>query len=284
MTAQIEIVSPVKAENGIEFYVSNDGSEAGVSISGLARLCGVDRRSIQLLIDGVGASKPTFQSLQFLADKVFNLRCEGSNGAKIIDSYAASQIIKYYAFDSRHATEVAKNSLDKFLEIGFASWVKKVTGFSDSMNHYSLNETLNALLADVRSTNQNVESLTKEVKSWRTVKTVADNHMKGLNVLFEEIELAELEKEDADYILAPANERTWSVTEWLAEEKGILAGGLERGKMLGLGRAIAETYKTLRQQPIKRGYRIINGNQAKVAVYSKEDFPILGVTFTKFMA
>jgi hypothetical protein len=281
MNTQIETVKPIVAENGIEFYVSNDGTEAGVSIRGLARLCGVSTSTISEAF-GKNASE-TIKSL--LGE---DFRCsanfEAANGAKIINSEAAAKIIKYYAYESKAANDTAKHSLSKFLEMGFTSWVKKVTGFSDSMNHYSLNETLNALLADVRSTNQNVESLTKEVKSWRTVKTVADNHMKGLNVLFEEIELAELEKEDADYILAPANERTWSVTEWLAQEKGILAGGLERGKMLGLGRAIAETYKTLRQQPIKRGYRIINGNQAKVAVYSKEDFPILGVTFTKFMA
>ena len=282
MNAQIETVKPIVAENGIEFYVSNDGTEAGVSIAGLSRLCGISRGYLSEMFSGVSKTLP--ESLKPFADEIFHQSLTGVRGARIVTARVAAQFIKHYATDAKTPTEIAKRSLDKFLEMGFTSWVKKVTGFSDSMSHHSLNETLNALLADVRSTNQNVESLTKEVKSWRTVKTVADNHMKGLNVLFEEIELAELEKEDSDYILAPANERTWSVTEWLAQEKGILAGGLERGKMLGLGRAIAETYKTLRQQPIKRGYRIINGNQAKVAVYSKEDFPILGVTFTKFMA
>ncbi|MCA2594056.1 MAG: hypothetical protein IM526_02695 [Microcystis sp. M38BS1] len=282
MTTQIETLKPVTAENGIEFYVNSDGTEAGVSIAGLARLCGVSRGLLSEMFSGVTRTLP--EALKPIQEDIFLKSHEGIKGAKIVTAKVATQVIKYYACESKAANATARHSLDKFLEIGFTSWVKKVTGFSDSINHYSLNETLNALLADVRSTNQNVESLTKEVKSWRTVKTVADNHMKGLNVLFEEIELAELEKEDSDYILAPANERTWSVTEWLAQEKGILAGGLERGKMLGLGRAIAETYKTLRQQPIKRGYRIINGNQAKVAVYSKEDFPILSVTFTKFMA
>lgn len=278
----LETVKPVIAENGIEFYVSNDGNEAGVSIAGLSRLCGVSRGYLSEMFSGV--SKPLPESLKHLAEEIFHPSLVGVKGAKIVTSKVATQFIKYYAVDAKTTNDTAKHSLNKFLEIGFTTWVKKVTGFSEALDHYNLNKTLNELLADVRSTNQHVEALTKEVKSWRTVKTVADNRLKGLNVLLEEIELSELEREDSDYILAPENERTWSITEWLAEEKGILAGGLEKGRMLGLGRAIAENYKSLRQTPIKRGYRIINGNQAKVAVYTKDEFPILEMAFIRFMA
>jgi hypothetical protein len=75
--------------------------------------------------------------------------------------------------------------------------------------------------------------------------------------------------------------QTWSLTEWLREFKGVT---LDSGKMKGLGRSVAETYKSMTQEPIIKDYRIVNGNQAKVSVYRKQDFPILSVAFTKFMA
>ncbi|QIW88493.1 hypothetical protein [Pseudanabaena phage PA-SR01] len=273
MTTQIEIVKPIIAENGIEFYISNDGEKSGVSISGLARLCGVLENSVRYIVNSVRKEQPS-KALESFSGELFHLTMSSEQQAKIITAEAAAEIIFYYAFESNASNDTAKFTAKKFLTMGMHNWIKKITSFDCNSDIKSLTATVNSL---VRS----VDSLTHEVKSWRVVKRVADESMNGVNLLIKEIEKSEADKLEEDYILAPADLQTWSLTEWLREFKGVT---LDSNKMKGLGRAVAETYKSMTQEPIIKDYRIVNGNQAKVSVYRKQDFPILSVAFTKFMA
>ena len=270
---QTEIVKPVVDENGIEFYVSKDGTQTGVSISGLARLCGVAENSIRNIVNTVRKEKPS-KALESFTGNILHLAMSSEQQAKIITTEAASHIIFYYAFESSVANETAKFTAKQFATMGMHNWVKQVTGFAEENDIRSLTATVNSLVTSV-------DSLTQEVKSWRTVKRVADESMNGVTLLIKEIEKSEADRLDDEYILAPADVQTWSLTEWLKEFKGVT---LDSNKMKGLGRAVAETYKSMTQEPIMKDYRIVNSNQAKVAVYSKKDFPILSVAFTKFMA
>ena len=266
----IEIVKPI-IEDGIEFYVSSDGSEVGVSISGLSRLCGVDRKTIQTLL---AAKKTASKTSEALPDELFNLRLEGVNGAKIINSKAATQIIKYYAYESKAANDVAKFSLNKFIDIGFVSWVKQITGFAVTNNNHMLTTTINELY-------RNMQILTAEMKEWRTVRKVADDHMEGVNILIEEI------NKNEEFNQSDSDERTYTMAEWLAEHKGITE--LSHSDAIKIGRSVAQTYKSLRQYKPRqmaryyRSRRTNKPNSKRLAVYTQQDFPILEVAYNEFL-
>ena len=85
----VELVKP-QVIDGIEFYVSNDGKSTGVSISGVSRLCGVARQTIQGVMS---AGKLPGKSLEGSDSLGFSTQLEGSDGAKIINSEAVVKII-----------------------------------------------------------------------------------------------------------------------------------------------------------------------------------------------
>ncbi len=266
----IEIVKPIIAENGIEFYVSSDGSEVGVSIRGLARLCGTSVSSIS----EVFGKNPTDSMKALLGE---DYKCSGIcgvNNAKIINSRAATKLIKYYAYDSKFNNNTAKFSLEKFLDIGFNTWVKQVTGFCMPDNNHMLTATINELY-------HNMQILTAEMREWRTVRRVADDHMEGVNLLIEEINRNE------EYKQLENDERTYTMAEWLAEHKGVTE--LSRGDAIKIGRSVAQTYKSLRQYKPRqmsryyRSRRTNKPNSKRLAVYTQEDFPILEVAYNEFL-
>lgn len=268
-----EIIKPYTDDNGIEFYISKDGDKSGISIVGLSRLCGVTEAAIRNIVNNVVRKESTPRALKDFSGDIFHLSMTSEQQAKIITTEAAAAMIFYYAYESTSANETAKFTAKKFATLGLHNWIKQVTGFAEDSDIRSLTTTVNSLVTSV-------DSLTQEVKSWRTVKRVADESMNGVTLLIKEIEKSEADRLEEEYILAPADIQTWSLTEWLAEFKGVK---LDSNKMKGFGRAVAETYKAMTQEPIMKDYRIVNGNQAKVAVYSKKDFPILTVSFTKFV-
>lgn len=268
-----ESVSPVIAENGVEFYISNDGSKSGVSQAGLARLCGVTEVSIRRLVGGARLSS-TSKALESFTGDVFHLDLTSDQQAKIITAEAATRIISYYAFNSNAANETAKFTLMKFATQGMHNWIKEISRFSADSDDKSLTTTMNALISSVNA-------LTAEVKDWKTVRRVADNRMGGINILVDEIVKREAEKED---IFNPkelaGNIPNWSLAEWLLEFRGTT---LSKGKMSGLGRMTCETYKSLKQKDPLKDYRIVNGNKSLVSVYTRDDFAILQVAYSKYI-
>lgn len=88
------ILTPTTVDE-IEFYVSNDGSQVELSISGLARLCGIDRAAISKTVNSTtseGVSKTTPKWLEPLMNKVFMPGVSGINGAKIIDHKTSQKL------------------------------------------------------------------------------------------------------------------------------------------------------------------------------------------------
>ena len=153
-------------------------------------------------------------------------------------------------------------------------WIKEIYKFSANSDHNSLNETMKALMSSVNA-------LTEEVKDWKTVRRVADSRMGGINILVDQIVKQEASKEDIFNPRQIAGDiPNWSLAEWLAEFRGAT---LSRGKMSGLGRMTSETYKSLRQQDPLKDYRDVNGNKSLVSVYTRDDFAILQVAYSKFV-
>jgi hypothetical protein len=267
-----EIVSPVIAENGVEFYISNDGTRSGISQVGLARLCGVDERSIRRVLGGARL-KSNSKVLESFEGNVFHSDMTSEQQAKIVTTEAATEVIFHYAFKSTVANETAQFSAMKFAKQGMHNWIKEISKFSANSDNNSLNETMNTLISSVNA-------LTKEVRDWKTVKRVADSRMDGINILVDEIVRREAEKED---IFTPkelaGDIPNWSLAEWLLEFRGTT---LSKGKMSGLGRMTCETYKSLKQKDPLKDYRIVNGNKSLVSVYTKDDFAILQVAYSKF--
>lgn len=166
-----EIVKPIEV-NGIEFYVSKDGKQTGLSQIGLARLCGITEsplrrvlveivdyldHSIQLRDDEIttlsAASQYILSSLVNTSDVRPYLDITSSNQAKVVNAKFASAMIEYYAFEAKNKTEIALFSFRKFANIGIESWIKEVTNFVETSDTSallaSMASTLNLLASDV---------------------------------------------------------------------------------------------------------------------------------------
>ena len=270
-----EIVAPAISENGVEFYISNDGTKSGVSQVGLSRLCGVSETTLRRLLKGTAPSTTTTQKgLDFFEGNVYHTELTSEQQAKIVTTEAATEIIFYYGYEADTTNEVAKFSAKKFAKQGMHNWIKEISKFSANSDEKSLSTTINDLVSSVKE-------LTNEVKSWKTVKRVADTRMGGINILVEEIVRQEAEKEDI-FVARQIEGQvpTWSLAEWLLEFRGTT---LSKGKMSGLGRMTCETYKTLKQKDPLKDYRIVNGNKSLVSVYTRDDFAILQVAYSKYI-
>jgi hypothetical protein len=132
----IQILPPVKSSDGITFYISADAERAGISISGLERLIGINTNSglfsplrnrlLHEMSEGeVRENIPVW--LKPVWGNVFDTLVQGSDGAKIITQEAAVAIITYYAIEKKSPT--AMHSLAQFAQIGFCTWVKQITKY-----------------------------------------------------------------------------------------------------------------------------------------------------------
>ncbi|TYQ30571.1 hypothetical protein [Pseudanabaena sp. UWO310] len=88
----IEIVKPVIVDN-VEFYVSADGTQSGVSQSGLARLCGVGENAIRKIIVNDPRTKTPSKALESFVGNVFHLALSSDRGAKFVTTEAATEIV-----------------------------------------------------------------------------------------------------------------------------------------------------------------------------------------------
>jgi len=134
-----------EVRNGVEFFVSNDGSEVGMSALGLSVLCGVHSTAIDGLVKAYkNLSKLPSAKLEALRDKGYNIRAvpaadvEGGRGkdTNFIPAELCAVIIRYYAFESKNVTTSVKTkaeyAFDQFSTIGIKTWILQITGFKSS--------------------------------------------------------------------------------------------------------------------------------------------------------
>jgi hypothetical protein len=253
----------------IEFYVSNDGLITGLSISGLARLCGVDRKAIGNLLNAAeneGGSKTIVKWLESFTDKVFVPGVIGSNGAKIVDCKAAARVIRYYAYESLNKTEIAKHSYDKFAEIGIETWVKTITGLSEE-------DKLDKLYGLITNLYTKIDNMEASTVRYNNIRTTSIKLYPGLDYIHSEIE-------DGYLLESNINTNPFTLTEWLVS-KGITLDNSRKHKLALL---VSETYKTIVQkeprkvkkknEPGKPGCQLVNG-------FIDEEVPILEIALKK---
>lgn len=251
--------------DGIEFYVSSDGTQTGVSIAGLARLCGVSYGTMHKTL--LNLQKPAIayeppKSLEPLLGEVFHLSLEGEKGATIVKDSAAARIVRYYAYDSKAANTTAQFSLDKFLEKGFNTWVKEVVGYNESGDIVGLMSTMQEVLGELKE-------LRIETKEYKSIKKTSETTMPGLDALMKELAYP-------DKTLAPGEKKV-NLAEWLQESKGIV--DMEKSAKFRFAYLVSATYKSI----TKRDPSFEN-RPTRTMVFAPIEFPILQIAFNKLMA
>jgi len=113
--------------DGVEFYTDAAG-KSGISQTGLAKLCGVNKSSISRLMKEI-KTHPTSDFLKDLLDKGFrvaDLSTKTPSGLILCSSELSVAVIMHYASTGKKEAIFA---LTKFAAIGFNSWVQSLTGW-----------------------------------------------------------------------------------------------------------------------------------------------------------
>ena len=269
----IEKVRPVTVD-GIEFYVTNDGKEAGVSISGLARLCGVSQQTISELIkiiqgEATGRSIP--KSLEPFTGRAFNLQAESFNGAKILVSEMVVGSLEYYAFESRVANDTAKTAYRYFANKGFIKTVCDMTGFEEPKKEPDVNAEI---LAEIL----------KEVRELKQFKNIAVEHVTERNI-------TKISYPNLDWFLDDCIK-----SNLLHDGKYITIKSFIKSKKLNpthglkirLGQLVAETYKTTTgKEPtkitIKKSKEEGGGYEQNISAYPSEYINLIEMCWRKLI-
>jgi hypothetical protein len=263
-----------KEVDGIEFYVSADGTQSGMSISGLARLCGISRHGIHDLLQKIqlndGASKKPSEALKSLWGKDLYLQVEADKNAQVIPADVCAAVIEYYAFESKAANNTAKFSFRKFSSKGMDLWIKEVTGYQKDQLPES--KEILSILKEVLLEVGELKQISKEYKNLRgrTVKTFP-----ALDKTLEEFAI---EGES----LPEENPQNYTLTEWVhLTKRGITLDNSTKHRFALL---VSETYKSVTGNEPKKEHRQDKETKKRnnsVSVYSYTEFPILQLAWNK---
>lgn len=273
------IVTPTIVDD-IEFYLTNDGKEAGVSIAGLVRLVGIPRMTIVDLVTKLerrnGFTPP--KCLESLLCNVFDLTVQGHRGAKIIKSEAVVRLIEYYAFEANVTTDQARNSFRKFAQLGFIVWVKHITGYVEKAIEPTNAELLAAfqqLVSEVKETKE----ITREYKQLRNATVTI---IPGVDKMLEDYMEMDLQN------TLPTVDGKIALFQWVKLNHGCT---LDNTTMHKLAHLVSGAYKSATgKEPVKsRVVKSIDKTtgrkkyQNNTCVYSEEEFPILEMAWNKLM-
>ena len=116
----VNLLKPVsgKAEDSTaEFYTVEETGDSGLSQTGLATLCGVSRQAII-----------TLEKTLVTSEEIPDIKVNGKPVGNIRIYTAAFCAATIQHYDDQE-NEVAKYSIDQFLELGINQWIQSVTGW-----------------------------------------------------------------------------------------------------------------------------------------------------------
>lgn len=262
-----------KEVDGIEFYVSIDGKQSGMSISGLARLCGITRPSLQDLLQKIhlgDAGKKTSETLKALCSKNLYLQVDADKNAQVIAADICASVIEYYAFESKAANDTAKFSFRKFASKGMDLWIKEVTGYKE--NQIPDSKEILSLLQQLLV---KVDSLEKDSKEYRNLRGRSVQVFPALDKTLEEFAIE-------GECLPEENPQNYTLTEWVQlTKKGI---SLDNSTKHRFALLVSETYKSVTGNEPKKEHRQDKTTKKRnnsVSVYSYIEFPILQLAWNK---
>lgn len=230
-STQIERIKP-QVINGIEFYVSADGSTAGCSRPGIAALCGIAATSMAAFIDDNSRGRPPGKhvpkSLQALLQQPYYPQLVGIRSAPILKEEVCIAIIEYYAFHSPNKNDVAAHSYRKFAAMGWHKWVLEITGHKP----YGSSELSPALAGAIY---EELKLLRQDVKQLINIERIAQESHPQLSTLVNEYGKGVFD-------IPPGLPEPFTYGQWAHITK------LDKAKLsdLALRRRVAELVKALR--------------------------------------
>jgi len=262
-----------KEVDGIEFYVSIDGIQSGMSESGLARLCGVNRYAIQNLIKRINdpANKELPKTLEPFTGKALEMQeTANKDQAKVISSDLCAAIVEYYAFESKAANDTAKFSFRKFASKGMDLWIKEVTGYQ--INQIPDSKEIVSLLQQLLI---KVDGLEKDSKEYKNLRGRSVQVFPALDKTLEEF-VVEGES------LSEVDPQNYTLTEWINKTKrGVVLDNSAKHRFALL---VSETYKSVTGKEPKKEHRQHKETKKRtnsVSVYSYTELPILQLAWNK---
>lgn len=275
-----EIIVPTTSPEGIVFYVSADGSKTGVSIRGLERLIGkkgglggmFNSSRSRLYSDmalGVHHYKPS-KWLEPAWGKVFDCTTQGSDGAKIVTQEAAVAIITYEAVEK--SNKVAAHSLSLFTQIGFNTWVKQITNYSEDGKYDKLIGMVQMLMDDVKEMKVKVDRLDR-------LDGTATQIYPGLKQINDSVSADETRRLLAD-------QKFYTAKEWLQLQRIELS----RPQLHRFALLVAETYRSLTHREPEKKYVYQTSKTGKSSTksegngYRLVDFHILESAYAKMQS
>lgn len=130
-----------EVRDGIEFFVSNDGDEAGMSQLGLAVFNGVAESTLRALATSFSNSgklpSETLEALRFKGLQIVDVPGLPGKPVKFIPAELCEAITFYYAFEAQRVSpevrDHARKSYRKFAAIGIKTWILEVTGYTPNL-------------------------------------------------------------------------------------------------------------------------------------------------------
>ena len=119
----------------VEFFTIEATGESGMSESGLARLCSIDRKAVSNFIRNMGGNKNQFFDAETAPSQYSRVRPKGLTSEErsyishlsFISASVCADVIAHYAFHSRHKTNEALFVYQKFAKIGISTWIQQIT-------------------------------------------------------------------------------------------------------------------------------------------------------------
>ena len=295
ITTMSEIVKPIEV-NGIEFYVSKDGKQIGLSQVGLSRLVGINEAPLRRILAEIVShlDRPSQSrdnevvalsaASQYILSALGNtpsvrpyLDITSSNQAKVVNAVFVSVMVEYYAYEAKNKTEIALFSFRKFARTGIETWIKEVTNFVETSDTSallaSMASTLNLLASDVAE--MKAELLGTE--GYRAARVT----LPGLKEWMESLDTQEFKQ-----LQLPTSEaeELFTITEWAnIAQNGLV---LSKSNKHALANLVSATYKTMAlEMPQKvtryndKGYKL-----QPVQAYPRRHFILLNMCYSKLVA
>lgn len=273
----IEQVKPI-VQDGIEFYVSADQKESGMSVRGLARFCGVSPSSVVTLLQNLDKGvfgKRGAGTLEPFTGKAYSAFVKGQsdngeNSAKVVPADTCEAVTFYYAFEAQTSEEskkVAASSYRKFAKHGIHKFILQAVGCIERNNESELLSLIQEVLTEVKE----LRAVSTEYKAIREKTTT---FMPGADDLLNS--LSEIQPEQLTL-----TDGSMSLEGWLAN-KGVT---LSKPQFRRLAQIVCETYRSLvKEDPCKAKF-VTNGvPKYNVSVFKPEHFPILQIGLNKLLA
>lgn len=237
-----------EVRDGVEFFVSNDGEQVGMSALGLSVLCGVHSTAIDTLVKTYkNLSKLPSKKLEAIRDNGYKIlavpaaNVEGGRGkdTNFIPAEICAGIVKYYAFESKNvSTEVKEKSeyaFDQFTAIGIKTWILQVVGYSEQRDNNQVIGLLQQLMLKV-------ENMEVKLEEYNNIRKVTISSFPGMDGMLDDLSQTKA--------LPPADTHL-TLKEWLSD-KGI---SLDNPAMHRLANEVASTYRTLTHKEPRKIYR-----------------------------